>query len=273
MFKQFKLAIGLAITATLVACGGGGDSGGTPQQTPTVVAAKIDATGGTASTNDSAASVTFPANAFNKSTTVTIAPITNIPTSERLVTDTAWEFGPSGAFAKPATLSLKYNPSKIPTGALENYLAIHTIENGAWVPVQGSVVDTARKLVSAPISHFSGYAVLANNQFAATYDGTYTSSNYPGSTFYWTAIVDNSGRLSAVIDGGATSGTGSVNFSGQSTVQVGGTTSSATNYCPSTFTGVFTLQPDGRGVIGAGTWQSTASICVGYGQWSGRKIN
>jgi hypothetical protein len=36
MFKQLKLAIGLAITATLVACGGGGDSASEPITAPTL---------------------------------------------------------------------------------------------------------------------------------------------------------------------------------------------------------------------------------------------
>ena len=124
MFKQMKLMIGVALTATLVACGGGGDSGTGEQPSPTVSATTIATTGGTASANAGAVSVAFPADAFAASTTVTIAPTVNFPSSPSIVRGTSYEFGPPGAFAKTATLKINYVPENLPKGALEGYLAI-----------------------------------------------------------------------------------------------------------------------------------------------------
>lgn len=96
----------LALVA-LAACGGSDTPAPTPVADPTKAAATVGAAGGTVATGNGLASAVFPANAFAADTAVTIAPSSTAPASTRLVTGTAYDFGPPGALAQPANLSLQ----------------------------------------------------------------------------------------------------------------------------------------------------------------------
>jgi hypothetical protein len=271
MFKQLKLMAGLAITATLVACGGGGDSGTGEQPSPTVSATTIATTGGTASANAGAVSVSFPADTFAKSTTVTITPTVNFPSNPSIVQGTSYEFGPSGAFAKTATLRIKYAPENLPKGALENYLAIYTVENGKWVKVAGSTVDTALKSVSAPINHFSTWGVFAENHFQAQpderYEGTYSGT----ARGTWTGTIDAYGDFNGSVDNGRVIATGRINFDGDTKIDLSG---KVTGDCRTTFNGTATYIDGTRATL-SGTWSDDPALdatCGGRGIWSGQKV-
>jgi hypothetical protein len=267
MLKSLREFAACVAAVLIVGCGGGGGDSNTKAQSFISGTGNIGLAGGTVSADASAASVSFPANAYTSNTTVTVAVSTNAPSSDRMVAGTAYEFGPSGSLAQPATLSLKYSPANIPAGALESRLAIYTANNGTWIPVLGSVVDTVNKTVSAPTNHFSTYAVLADNQFAGIYSGRYTDIRDPNYSGTWSMTVDTAGRIIATATGGGTNGTGRVSFSGTSTVSLTGTGNSVTGNTV-TFAGTFTLQPDGRNVNANGQWSSTSG---GRGQWSGTK--
>ena len=69
--------------------------------------------------------------------------------------------GPDGLkFKHPIMLTLSYKGADL-TGIDENNLVILYLneEIGVWEVVEGSVVDTKKQRVSAPLSHFSRYAV------------------------------------------------------------------------------------------------------------------
>jgi len=74
----------------------------------------------------------------------------------------AYEFGPEGtAFDPPVTLTLKYDTENLPPGAKETDLTIAAWDGTRWSTIE-SQVDTLLKTVSAKISKFGRYALLAS---------------------------------------------------------------------------------------------------------------
>jgi hypothetical protein len=71
----------------------------------------------------------------------------------------AYSFTPSGAaFSPAATLTLKYENSQLPAGAVEGNLYIAYYTGSAWEKLT-STVNTSTKEVSAPVSHFTVFAI------------------------------------------------------------------------------------------------------------------
>jgi hypothetical protein len=71
------------------------------------------------------------------------------------------ELGPDGRkFKKPVWLKLSYKGADL-TGIDESKLVILYMNEdlGVWEVVEGSIVDTVKKRVSAPLNHFSRYGV------------------------------------------------------------------------------------------------------------------
>jgi Tol biopolymer transport system component len=74
-----------------------------------------------------------------------------------------YKLEPEGAtFTPPITLNLLYKDEQIPSGVNEKDLVIgywDTTKN-QWVVLEGCVVDATNNTITAPLSHFSTYAVL-----------------------------------------------------------------------------------------------------------------
>ena len=71
----------------------------------------------------------------------------------------AYSFMPSGAtFSPAATMTLKYEKASLPAGALESDLYIAYWNGASWVKLS-STVDTGIKEVSAPVAHFTTFAI------------------------------------------------------------------------------------------------------------------
>jgi hypothetical protein len=71
-------------------------------------------------------------------------------------------FGPEGAQIVPGlTLTIKYNPTYLARGVTENNLYISYWDGCAWNKLE-SRVDILSRTISANITHFSQYAVLAD---------------------------------------------------------------------------------------------------------------
>jgi len=76
-----------------------------------------------------------------------------------------YDFGPDGATFKPASaLTVKYIPNEFPAGVNEEnlVLAYRDATTGEWVILEGSVVDTDANTISAPVSHFTAFAILSS---------------------------------------------------------------------------------------------------------------
>jgi len=78
--------------------------------------------------------------------------------------DVSAELGPDGfRFVRPVTFLLSYKGADL-TDVDEATLRIYhyNTEAGVWELVPGSVPDTTRKIVSAPLWHFSRYVIGSN---------------------------------------------------------------------------------------------------------------
>ena len=98
----------------------------------------------------------------------------NIPSEDYLL---AYEFSPSGAVFDPAIMIvITYEDSDVPDGVDEENLTIAYYDEDAeeWVEIAG-VVDTVNNTITAYVSHFSSYAVLAPETPVTTTTRTQTS--------------------------------------------------------------------------------------------------
>ncbi len=98
-------------------------------------------------------------------TTITVTPMANppAPPSGSNIIGIVYEFGPTGAtFNPPITLTLRYDPNKIPSGVPETSLimAFYDPNSGQWVPLANCVVNSGTHTVSALVSHFTTFAVI-----------------------------------------------------------------------------------------------------------------
>jgi hypothetical protein len=118
--------------------------------------------GGTVTTAGGAARVTFPAGAVATAQAITITPVPNPQASPFLVPGTAFDFGPTGSFAQPLTMTIGYAAGTVPAAVNPATLRIHRLTGGAWVPLPGSTVDPITRTVTAQTMSFSSYAVLGN---------------------------------------------------------------------------------------------------------------
>jgi hypothetical protein len=262
------LVVSLASGAAAIGCGGGSSSTPSSPSSPSTPTPPPTTPGGfTATSADGNVSVSVPANDGLTSGQVTITSSTSAPASTGLVPNTAYDLGPSGtAFTTPVTVTTKYSPGALPAGAVAGQLAMFTVSNGAWTAVPGSTVNAAANTVSAPLSHFSTYAILAPNGFAGTFIGRYTgdyNGNFQMNIFPAGAIqltgVDN------VV--GNFSGTGALTLTGAASVQAQGSGGSALG---GTFTFVGTFQNPGGSVTAQGTYNTKNSQgqSSGHGTWS-----
>jgi probable HAF family extracellular repeat protein len=121
--------------------------------------ATVGANGGTIATSDGHVSLEFPAGAATAG-----SPISVSPASSAVPVPGPWaapvDLGPDGStFTRPVTLTMSFDAQKLPTGVPLAAMALYTLVDGGWVEVPGSAVNEVDNTVSAPIAHFSTYAV------------------------------------------------------------------------------------------------------------------
>ncbi|MFC1966544.1 CARDB domain-containing protein, partial [Chloroflexota bacterium] len=112
-----------------------------------------------------------------------------------------YDLGPDGAsFDPPIALTLTYEENQIPPGVAEEKLSIATWDESAseWVMLTGSTVDPETNTITAPVSHFTAFSILAHTRPA-----TFTLSSLSitpgqigiGEEITISALVTNSGDL------------------------------------------------------------------------------
>ena len=143
----------------LSGCGGTESPTNATMQQGTVA----DPVGGAVSLADGAVTLVLPASAVGEAVVVTAEPAKQLPADPARVLGTAFNLGPDGlVFDQPVILTIEYDPANVPSGIPEVWLRLRRIVDGAYVPVDSAVVDTANHTVSGTIYGFSTFAVVAS---------------------------------------------------------------------------------------------------------------
>jgi hypothetical protein len=125
----------------------------------------ITSSGGSVTTADGTA-VAVPAGALSQATAITIGSEPNaITIADADLVGPAYRFGPEGTqFAQPATVTLAYDPGRLPTGDTASDVVIMTapVGSSAFVDLPTAIVDATH--VSAPTSHFSVFVAAAHKK-------------------------------------------------------------------------------------------------------------
>jgi hypothetical protein len=89
------------------------------------------------------------------------------PPADTNVIGLAYDLGPSGAtFDPPVDLTFEYTLDQLPAGFDEADLTVATWQDNAWVELEGATVDIAAHTITASVSHFSMYTVMAHTAAA-----------------------------------------------------------------------------------------------------------
>jgi ZU5 domain. len=125
---------------------------------------------GTFMSHDGNASVTIPSGVLGYTASgsplfaITVVPVSTPPSLPSDVKGLGlyYDFGPSGStFNGPITITLTYNPSRLPAGADQSklYIAWWDTSTGQWVSLPG-VVDQINHTITASVTHFTIYSAL-----------------------------------------------------------------------------------------------------------------
>ncbi len=120
-----------------------------------------------------------------------------------------YDLKPDGAtFVPPITLTFTYDPDDIPAGVDEEDLVIAIWDEdagdaGEWVVLEGCTVDPATNTISAPVSHFTAFTILAYvpvAEFTASDLSISPSEVGVGEEVTISVLVTNSGDLSGTYE-------------------------------------------------------------------------
>ncbi len=122
------------------------------------------------------------------------------PPADTAVIGLVYDLGPDGAtFEPPITLTIRYDPARIPEGIAQENLVIGMWDKktGKWVELD-SKVDPASRTISAKVSHFAAFTVLARTRPAAFIAGNLRISPEQvdiGQEITIKAVITNTGDL------------------------------------------------------------------------------
>ncbi len=116
----------------------------------------------TASLFNGMLTITAPPGAVPAGTVLTAAPASPglLPINSRLVAGSAFTFGPDGIqLAVPITVAIRFDSSQFTATQIFG-LGMYAATSGGWTRVPQSTVSAVTSVVSAPLTHFSSYAIL-----------------------------------------------------------------------------------------------------------------
>ncbi len=132
---------------------------------PKTTSNSITPNGGTVQMSDGTA-VNVPAGALTQTTQITVGDEPNsVNISDTVLLGLVYRFGPEGTqFAVPVTVSLLYDPTKLPTGDTSDDVVIMTAPVGStgFQPMTTAVVDDTH--VSTTTTHFSDFVATAHRK-------------------------------------------------------------------------------------------------------------
>lgn len=126
--------------------------------------------GGDLSVFNETLSLNVPPNALPDAAAITIHPCAvEGPNGFFVLEDGAYDFGPDGlTFTIPVTVTIAYDPENLFPGISETEITLFTTENGTWIEVPGSIVNTTANTVSGQLWHFS--KVVSGIKYVRTVD-------------------------------------------------------------------------------------------------------
>jgi hypothetical protein len=92
------------------------------------------------------------------------------PPADSSIVAFIYDLEPDGAtFDPPVTLTFTYNQGDVPKGADEEalFIAFWDEDSGEWVVLEDITVDPVANTISAPVSHFTGFTIMASTRPAA----------------------------------------------------------------------------------------------------------
>jgi hypothetical protein len=132
---------------------------------PKTTSNMITPSGGTVQMSDGTA-VSIPAGALTQTTQITVGNEPNsVSITDQVLVGSVYRFGPEGTqFATPVTVTLDYDPSKLPTGDTSADVVIMTAPVGStdFQPMTTTIVDDTH--VSTATSHFSDFVATAHKK-------------------------------------------------------------------------------------------------------------
>lgn len=126
---------------------------------PPGMPASIGPQGGDIATSDGQVALSFPSGALGASTPITVAAAEAYPETGEWARTV--DLGPDGStFSKPVTLTIAYDPTKLPTGVIPEALKLSTWVDDHWEEVPGSTLNVGDGTISGPVNHFSTYGLV-----------------------------------------------------------------------------------------------------------------
>lgn len=131
---------------------------------PVVVQGTVGPLGGTIGGAGDPFKLVFPPSAVGSGVLVSVVRDNDAPGDSRVVLGTVVDISAGGAaLFRSATLTLSYDPKKIPVGMAESSLRLARLHPHGWTfdgeIETGIVVDTVNNTVTSPISSFGTYAL------------------------------------------------------------------------------------------------------------------
>ncbi|MGE0441940.1 MAG: Ig-like domain-containing protein [Gemmatimonadales bacterium] len=125
---------------------------------------QITSNGGTVEAAGGAVRIAVPAGATSAPVAITVAsaarPTDSLTPGVYAVVGASYVFGPEGTtFSSAATVTVRYDPAKLPPWALPEDLALYHYAGGAWVKLPDLVVDETAHTVTASTTSFSPFAI------------------------------------------------------------------------------------------------------------------
>ena len=159
--------------------------------------------GGSLQVLNGAFTLTIPAGALQQTVDFLVRPVPDPAINPRLIAGTLFELAPAAVFVDEyATLTIRYDASKIPAGILEQTLQLYTSAGGHWTPIpEGSTVDPGARTVTGRIGRTATYAVGGAGVASVVMNGpTYEGALYPGQTgqLFATVLDDLSRPLTGI---------------------------------------------------------------------------
>ena len=115
-----------------------------------------------------------------------------------------YNIGPGDATLEPhGYLVFHYDDADVPAGVAEEDLVLATWQDGAWVELEGCVVNPDENTITAPVGHFSIFTAMAHTapaEFELTGMNVVPVEVQPDEPVTLSVIVINTGDLTGIYD-------------------------------------------------------------------------